>query len=310
MFANKSIKRIVLSMKRILLFIIIISHLFVSDINSQNLLNQKKINNERMLLVMGGLTVTLAGSYYYAKNTWWTGESGKFHFDNGPDFTYALNVDKAGHFIGGLQSSDMLSSALKWSGMKERQALWYGAMYGTGLQFAIEMKDGYATYWGFSKWDLILGSSGSFWPIAQEYLHFCRAFDFKLSYWKRSNIYWELEAQRGKYPSKFAWHEDYPNQTYWLSADINRFLKQDWWPDYIYVAFGFGLNDKQYLDKESRKIGGRNEFYIALDYNIPKLLSRYNTPLANSIKHWMNYIKLPSPTIQISPSFEFYPFFL
>ena len=33
-----------------------------------------------------------------------------------------------------------------------------------GIQLAIEMKDAYAPYWGFSMWDFGTGSVGSFWP--------------------------------------------------------------------------------------------------------------------------------------------------
>ena len=39
----------------------------------------------------------------------------------------------------------------------------------SSIQLAIEMKDAYAPYWGFSKWDLALGSTGALWPVAQYY---------------------------------------------------------------------------------------------------------------------------------------------
>ena len=60
----------------------------------------------------------------------------------------------------------------------------------------------------------------------------------------------------------------------------------------------------------STKTGGNNEWYIALDYNIPKMLKRWNSPTGKKIKHWLNYFHLPAPTIRISPKLEFYPLFL
>ena len=98
-----------------------------------------------------------------------------------------------------------------------------------GLGFCgdeVEVKDGYAPYWGFSKEDLIIGSAGAFLPIAQHYSHPLNAFDVKFSYWKRHNTYWDLEQQRGKTPYKYAWQDDYVNQTYWLSIDIHHFYEK------------------------------------------------------------------------------------
>jgi len=280
---------------------------------SQNILAQTdtlKINKKRVLLVGSSLAVGLGGSYWYIQNSWWSDKQIPFHFDDGSDLTYALNVDKIGHFMGGLESADVFSSSMKWAGMNEKQALWYGAAFGSGLQLAIEMKDAYAPYWGFSKWDLVLGSAGSLWPIAQYYNDDLKAINFKFSYYKHSDIYWELDRQRGKETNKYAWQDDYPNQTYWLTFDINHFAETCCWPDWLNMAVGFGLDDTQYLNEGDTKIGGNNEWYICLDYDIPKMLKKWNSPTGKKVKHWLNYFHFPAPTIRISPELEFYPLFL
>ena len=76
------------------------------------------------------------------------------------------------------------------------------------------------------------------------------------------------------------------------------------------VAVGFGIDDTQYLTPGKTKLGGEKEFYIALDYDIPKLLKNWNSPSGQKVKKWLNFIKLPAPTIRISPTMEFYPFFM
>lgn len=63
------------------------------------------INKGRLVIVSSSLGAVLYGSYYYIENVWWSEKKTNFHFDNGADLTYALNVDKAGHFMGGLQAS-------------------------------------------------------------------------------------------------------------------------------------------------------------------------------------------------------------
>ena len=280
---------------------------------SQNIFGQSdslKLNKKRVFIVGSSLAGALGGSYLYVQNSWWSEKQEPFHFDDGADLTYALNVDKVGHFMGGLEAADVFSSSMKWAGMQEEQALWYGAAFGSGLQLAIEMKDAYAPYWGFSKWDLALGSAGSLFPVAQYYNDDLKAINFKFSYYKHSDIYWELDRQRGKEPNKYAWQDDYPNQTYWLSVDVNHFTETCCWPDWLNLAIGFGLDDTQYLNENNTKMGGNNEWYIALDYDIPKMLKKWNSPTGKKVKHWLNYIHLPAPTIRISPKLEFYPLFL
>ena len=212
--------------------------------------------------------------------------------------------------MGGLEAADIFSSSMKWAGMNEKQALWYGGFFGSGLQLAIEMKDAYAPYWGFSKWDLALGSTGAFWPVAQYYNDDLKAINFKFSYYKRSNIYWDLDKQREKQTNKYAWQDDYPNQTYWVTFDVNHFTESCCWPEWLNIAVGFGIDDTQYLDAYGRKTGGQNEWYVAFDYDIPKMLKRWNSPTGTKVKHWLNYFHLPAPTIRISPKLELYPLFL
>jgi len=271
-------------------------------------LKNDSIKKGRIVIVSSSLGLVLGGSYLYIENSWWSEKQTAFHFDNGSDKVYALNVDKAGHFMGGLQAAEVFSESMRWAGMNKKQALWFGATFGSGLQLAIEMKDAYAPYWGFSTLDLTIGYAGAFLPISKYYFPKLRAFDVKFSYWKQHNTYWDLENQRGKNPNKYAWQDDYVNQTYWLSVDLNHFNEKI--PEWLNIAIGFGLDETQYLDERNTKIGGDNEWYIALDYDIPKMLKGWDSKIAKKIKHWLNYFHFPAPTIRISPKIEFYPLFL
>ena len=77
----------------------------------------------------------------------------------------------------------------------------------------------------------------------------------------------------------------------------------------IGIAVGFGLDDTQYLTPGKTKVGGKNEIYIALDYDLNRVLKLWDTPTAKRIKHWLNYIKIPAPAILITPETKFYPIF-
>ena len=248
----------------------------------------------------------LGGSYIYVQNSWWSDQSTSFHFDDGTDLRYARNIDKGGHFFGGVLVADLFHSNLKWAGINENKSYWYGAAMGSFVQLAIEMKDAYAPYWGFSVWDFGIGAIGALVPVAERYWKPMKYFDFKISYYKRSNQYWELGEQQKPWapPHPYAYHDDYVNQTYWLTVYPLKSSNID-----IGISIGFGLDDTQYLNSKNTKVGGNNEFYIALDYDLKRVLKRWDTPTAKRIKHWLNYIKIPAPAILFSPEAKFYPIF-
>ena len=291
------------------LFILILLYFYSNSICGNNA-DTTYINKNRVFLVSSSMALSMGASYLYIKNAWWNDVSRDFHFDPGNDLVYALNVDKAAHFLGGVYSSDLFSTSFKWAGLKDKKSIWYGALFGTGIQMAIELKDAYAPYWGFSKWDLAIGSAGSFWPVAQYYSKSANAINFKFSYFKRSDIYWQLDSQRGKDTYKFSWQDDYPNQTYWVSFDVNHFIDTDVIPPWLDLAVGFGLDDTQYLDEGGTKMGGNPEYYIALDYDIMEILKKWDSSFAKKVKFMLKYIKLPAPTIRFAPELKVYPFFM
>ena len=202
--------------------------------------------------------------------------------------------------------SDLFQSNLKWAGVSEKKAFWYGAGMGSFIQLAIEMKDAHAPYWGFSIWDFGTGTIGALVPVAERYWKPMQYIDFKISYFKRSNQYWDLGTQQKPWapPHPHAYHDDYVNQTYWMTFYP---LKDN--QIYLGLSIGFGLDDTQFLNKYNSKDGGNNELYIALDYDLTQVLKKWDTPTAKKIKHWLNYIKIPAPAIRISPQLEFYTIF-
>ena len=291
-----------------ILFVFLICSFILKSQNIKKIDNKKAKNNKTMIL-SSGVVLTMGIGYSILENVWWNEAPVDFHFDNGPDLRYAKNLDKAGHFLGGLLASEAMCSALLWNGVKKEKALVYGAFFGTGTQLLIEIKDGYAPYWGFSLYDLVSGSLGSLWPIAKENIKFCNLLDFKFSYFKYSNIYWDLEKQRMNFPSKYSWQDDYPNQTYWISLDLGELMSEKKWPDFLRIALGIGLDESQKI-LNGKKIGGLNEFYISLDYDLKKIVSKWNNPYAKKIIRWLNHFKFPAPTIRLGPEFKFFPFFI
>ena len=77
------------------LFLIGFSIFFYKISHAQN--ESLKVNKKRVAIVSSSLCAALGGSYYYIQRSWWADKQIPFHFDDGADLTYALNVDKVGH---------------------------------------------------------------------------------------------------------------------------------------------------------------------------------------------------------------------
>ena len=154
--------------------------IFINMSCKSRALSADSINKKRVVLVSSSLALYFSASFYYVQNTWWSDISNDFHFDPGNDLVYALNVDKAAHFFGGVYASDLFSASYRWAGIENTRSLWYGAVFGTGIQLAIELKDAYAPYWGFSKWDFAIGSAGSFWLSSNKSFHYLSSKKFNI----------------------------------------------------------------------------------------------------------------------------------
>ena len=105
----------------------------------------------------------------------------------------------------------------------------------------------------------------------------------------------------GAPPHSHAYQDDYVNQTYWLTVYPLKDRNID-----VGLSIGFGLDDTVSQFKNT-KVGGNNEIYIALDYDLKRVLKRWDTPTAKRVKHWLNYIKILHQLL-ITPETKFYLF--
>ena len=102
---------------------------------------------------------------------------------------------------------------------KRKNAYLYGAAYGLFCSVWHRDEGCLCPYWGFSVWDFGAGTIGAFVPYAERYWGAMEYIDFKMSYYKRSNRYWDLGTAQKPYapPHPHAYQDDYVNQTYWIS---------------------------------------------------------------------------------------------
>lgn len=268
----------------------------LKDSTSQIASDSSQIHPWRLAGVASLATVSFVGSYYLVlKEGWWDSTGNHFHFEN--DFEYAKNIDKAGHFFSGVLLGEGFYDGFRWSGMSEFNAyLLAGSMAGL-THVGIDVKDGFSPQWGYSPFDVLSGTLGGFYPMAKRYIPAFQYIDYKFSYWVNSDAYWD---QQGDHAGVFT--DDYCNQTHWLSFKVNKMLPraaEPYWPDFVAVAAGVSVQDTIFKGSAGIKAAKR-EVFVGLDWDLEGAI-KPKSYFAKRVVRYLNYIKLPAPTLQVYP---------
>ena len=243
---------------------------------------------------IGAITLLGLNQLWYADF-----ERSKFHTIN--DNSAWLQMDKLGHVFTSYQLGKYGSHLLNWSGVSERDQLFYGATLGFSFLTAVEVLDGYSKEWGFSWGDILANGSGTGLYIGQELL------------WKEQRIALKYSFHQTKYakqrPDKLGETyleqtlKDYNGQTYWLSANLHSFFKESKIPKWLNVAVGYGAEgmltgtkdvDNQVLTSNERY----RQYFLSFDLNLSKVST--NSKLLRSILDVFNMIKIPFPTLEFN----------
>jgi len=274
-----------------------------SDSLAQRLKRQKR---NRALVVTGSTALAAGALYTYLQKTWWAEGSTSFHFDQGRDWRYSNNLDKMGHFMGGMMAADLYYDVFRWMDMPDRKAAWWGFGMGTAMHLAIEVKDGYAKDWGFSIPDIVAGSVGSLMPVLRLKSEFFRHTDFKFSYWRRSDKYFQATGKEPKFNI-----DDYINQTYWMTVNLKYLTgkKVEWMPDWLGISLGWGIEAESWnTNPADPGTGGRPEFYLSPDIDLVRLF-KPKKPFWKFTLQRLNYLKFPMPTLQFAQKVKVWPVF-
>lgn len=244
---------------------------------------------------VGGLTLLGLNQLWYADF-----ERSKFQTIN--DNSEWFQMDKLGHVFSSYQLGKLGAQTLRWSGVKKKDQLLYGATLGFSFLTAVEVLDGFSSEWGFSWGDFIANSTGSVLFIGQELI------------WEEQRIVMKYSFQRTKFspqrPDKLGNGileealKDYNGQTYWLSVNVHSFFKNSKVPKWLNVAFGYGAdgllsgNEVLIVNNTLIKQNRRRQFYLSLDVNLAKIKTNSNT--LKTVFSIFNVIKVPFPTLEFT----------
>lgn len=250
------------------------------------------IDQDRLALVLAGTAGIVAAAHLQNQNSWWKGDIGPFHL--GEDGTPYLHQDKLGHFYFTYLSSDLIGRSFTWAGVERGNSLWYAGGIALAFQTYVEIEDGFHPELGFSAGDELANILGAGWPVAKSECGFLKNVIPKWS------VLSSAAYRSGRYRSII---DDYESQYVWCSVNVKGLLADaspSFIPSFLNLAVGFGV--KGILDAD----GAHREVYLGLDVDWDRLPG--DGSLLAALKHALNYVHTPAPTIRLTPDAVVYGF--
>ncbi|MFM1874874.1 MAG: hypothetical protein RL266_611 [Bacteroidota bacterium] len=252
-----------------------------------------------------GTAALWAGSVVGLNELWYAHEPrSKFHaFDDSREW---MQMDKAGHFLASYAISYYYIDFMRWSGFNRKTSIWVGGFMGSFYLAGIEVLDGFSDAWGFSLSDFTANTAGSFAVILQELAWDEQRITPKISYHPTRYAQYRPNLLGDSFGSQMM--KDYNGQTFWLSANIHSFLKEESkFPRWLNVAVGFGADgmtggmENPKFDEDGNELPNfirHRQIYLSLDVDLTKI--RTKKKWLRTVFKAVNLIKLPFPTVEFN----------
>lgn len=260
------------------------------------------LNRKRLTLVTATGATLYAGSMIGLYSLWYKDyPQSSFHFFN--DNNEWLQMDKAGHVTTSYYIGVIGYSTLRWSGVPEKKATWYGGLTGLVYLTTVEVMDGFSEQWGFSPGDMAANTLGTALFISQQLAWHEQKFVLKYSFHGSPYAQYNPDQLGSTLPQRML--KDYNGQTYWISANISSLgLQHTRFPKWLNVAAGYGAEGMTGATSNPSEINGvpvpyserYRQFYIAPDIDLSRIPVKSKT--LKLILNTIGFIKIPLPTLE------------
>jgi hypothetical protein len=259
----------------------------------------------------------MAGLYHL----WYAGyPQGSFRFFN--DNGEWKQMDKGGHLLTCYHIGRFGIDLVRWTGLKDKTAIWLGGSFGLIFMSTVEVFDGFSSEYGFSWGDELANTLGAASAISQELLWKEQRFTWKVFYTNTGMAKYRPDQLGSTLTERLI--KDYNGHTFWLSANISAFLpKESKFPRWIALAGGYGAQgmtgsfSNPTIDSQGNPIPHFNRFrqyYFSIDIDLTRIRTR--SKLLKTVFNAVRFIKIPSPTLEFNSTekgkirvYGMYPFF-
>lgn len=279
-------------MNRLIFLFLTFPCLAFSQSNDSSISINKKRLSTFVIGSAAAYSITLIGL-----NELWYEDSPKQSFRFFNDNAEWKQVDKLGHFYSSFYLSYGTSGSLQWCNIKQKKSDLIGSLVGFGVMLPIEIMDGFSASYGASAGDLLANAAGAAFFLGQSVL------------WKELRIYPKFSFHQSDYarqrpnvlgngmPGEIL--KDYNGQTYWISFDMDKFIR---FPRWLNLAAGYGAEGMIYARDEQNMNAGYaqayRQFYISVDFDLRAIKTRSRA--VNTLIFIASMIKLPAPAIEFS----------
>jgi len=215
-----------------------------------------------------------------------------------------LQMDKVGHAMTAYSVGLLGMESMRWAGLDERKARWWGGSTGWIFLSSVEILDGFSSEWGFSWGDMASNTLGAGMLIGQDALWHEQRITFKFSFSEspyaklRPNVLGE------------GWNEevlkDYNGQSYWLSVNVKDFLNESArFPAWLSLGLGYGT-DRQLVGNgvfaqidqgRTELYRGERQYYIGPEIDLWRIKTK--SKALRTVFRSIGFIKLPLPALRI-----------
>jgi hypothetical protein len=262
---------------------------------AQTDVDSSSVNKKRLNTFIIGSSVAY-GTTLVGLNQLWYKDAHRQSFQFFNDNAEWKQVDKVGHFYSSFYFSYGMSRALRWSGVQPKKSDLAAALTGFLIMVPIEIMDGYSDAYGASGGDLIANAAGSVFFLGQSLawneIRLYPKFSFHQTHFAplRPNVLGD------GIPSEI--FKDYNGQTYWISVDMDKFMR---FPKWLNIGLGYGADGMVSARDHQNLENGYDTFrqyYVSIDFDLTAI--RTKSKVVKTLIFVANMIKIPSPTIEFS----------
>lgn len=297
-------------------------------VNKQNkfsdiLVPSDTFNRRRFWFLVGTGTSAYIGAIAGLQSVWYAQyERSRFHLFN--DVGEWMQIDKTGHFISSYSSSRVVYGAMRWSGMKNKNAALFGMGVGTAFLTTVEIFDGFSSEWGFSLSDIVTNTAG------------CALFGVQQAVWNEQRIIPKISNMPMKYPSTQVlsidgtktttvrdravdlygtsyleiFLKDYNSLIAWISVNPKSFYKNSRLPDWLNVAVGYsaenmygGYKNEWPAKAPEFRLSDADypryrQYYLSLDIDLSRIKTK--SKFIKTLARTFNFVKIPSPAVEFN----------
>ncbi len=227
-----------------------------------------------------------------------------------------LQMDKIGHATTAYCMSRGGYELMRWSGVNERASILTGGLLALLFQTTLEIYDGHAEGWGFSKGDMVAHVAGTALFMGQQYSAGQQVVNLKYGFRKtifppyRPNLLGRTTGQQML--------KDYNGQQYWLSVNLASVLPVGpSFPRWLNLDVGYsgsgmigGHENPRVFDANGTEIkfDRHRQFFLSPDADLSRV-STFSPSLQRFIGT-VQFFKLPAPSLEFSRpnGLRFHPF--